>query len=202
MDEVVGATTSVSLLARLQEDNNDQTAWQEFAGRYGPAIKGWCRHWRLQEADADDVAQQVLLKVAIQIRRFRYDPERSFRAWLKTLTRHAWSDFAADRQRAVSGSGDSAVLAVLHCEPARDDLETRLQEAFDVEMLQIASARVRQRLKPTTWDAFCLTALEGLSGAEAASRLGMQVAAVFMAKHNVQKMLQEEIQILESRGLK
>ena len=57
--------------------------------------------------------------------------------------------------------------------------------------------RVRLRVAPQTWQAFALTALEGLSGAEAACAIPMQVAQVFIAKRRVQKMLQEEVAKLE-----
>jgi RNA polymerase sigma-70 factor (ECF subfamily) len=53
------------------------------------------------------------------------------------------------------------------------------------------------RVQPHTWEAFVLTAVEGLSGAEAASRLGMQVGAVYVARGKVQRMLQEEVRRLE-----
>jgi DNA-directed RNA polymerase specialized sigma24 family protein len=64
-------------------------------------------------------------------------------------------------------------------------------------MLEEAEALVRQRVEPHTWEAFRLTAVEGLSGADAATRLGLNVATVFKAKSKVQKMLQEEIARLE-----
>ena len=76
--------TSASLLNRLRRDPNDQSAWNEFVNRYGPRIHAWCRHWNLQEADAQDVTQIVLLQLAAKMRTFVYDPSRSFRAWLKT----------------------------------------------------------------------------------------------------------------------
>ena len=50
--------------------------------------------------------------------------------------------------------------------PGRDDLAARLEEAFDLERLEMAQASVRQRVEPHTWEAFRLTALEGRSGAE------------------------------------
>jgi RNA polymerase sigma-70 factor (ECF subfamily) len=185
--------TRISLLSRLRKDPGDPSAWDEFVGRYGPKIRSWCRHWGLQEADAEDVTQTVLVGLATKLRGFVYDPTRSFRAWLKTLTRHAWSDFAADQRRAVAAAGGSGMFEALHTVEARDDLERRLEEAFDLELLELASNRVRERVEPQTWEAFQLTALDGLSGAEAASRLGMSVASVYKAKSNVQKMLQAEI---------
>jgi RNA polymerase sigma factor (sigma-70 family) len=192
-----GSQTRLSLLSRLRNNPDDPSAWDEFVGRYGPQIHAWCRGWGLQEADAEDVAQMVLVRLAVKLRGFVYDPGGSFRAWLKTLARHAWSDFVADRERAVAGEGGSGMFEVLQSVEARDDLEKRLEEAFDLELLELATNRVRARVTPHTWQAFQLTALDGLSGAEAALQLGMPVGSVFKAKSNVQKMLQEEIAQLE-----
>jgi RNA polymerase sigma-70 factor (ECF subfamily) len=83
--------TRVSLLLRLQSEN-DERAWEEFVQRYGPRIFQWCRRWGLQQADAEDVTQGVLLRVAQRMRTFRYDPGRSFRAWLKKVAHDAWVD--------------------------------------------------------------------------------------------------------------
>jgi RNA polymerase sigma-70 factor (ECF subfamily) len=198
MSAASDSRTRISLLHRICQDPGDQATWNEFVSRYGPKIYGWCRHWRLQEADAQDVTQTVLLQLATKMRRFAYDPARSFRAWLKTLTQHAWSDFVADRQRAVTATGDSQTMDALGTLEARRDLEACLEEAFDLELVELATRRVRRRVEPRTWEAFRLIALDGLSGAEAAARLGMQVAAVFKAKSNVKKQFQEEIRQLES----
>jgi RNA polymerase sigma-70 factor (ECF subfamily) len=198
MTRASASETRLSLLGRLQQQAPaDAGAWQEFVAYYGPKIDAWGRHWGLQEADVADVTQAVLIKLATKMRTFVYQSGGSFRAWLKTLARHAWSDFLADRQRAGAGSGDSAVALALLEVPARDDLEDRLAEAFDLEVLEMATCRVRQRVAATTWEAFRLTALDGLSAAEAAARLGMPVANVFKARSNVQKMLQEEVRRLE-----
>jgi RNA polymerase sigma-70 factor (ECF subfamily) len=192
MDDVSAPRTHSSLLARLGQDPTDQDAWAVFAERYGPRILTWCRHWGLQEADAQDVTQAVLVQLAAKMRSFVYDPSRSFRAWLKTLAHHAWCDFVSDRRR-----GGAAGLEALQGVPARDDLLARLEQQFDLELLELATARVRERVAAATWEAFRLTALEGLSGAEAAQRLGMQVAAVFKARSNVQRMLQDTLRELE-----
>lgn len=165
--------------------------------RYRPQIVGWCRRWGLQDADAQEVTQMVLLRLAVKMRTFAYDPERRFRAWLQTLTRHAWSDLIADQKRASPGSGRVQGIELVESLEARDDLEDRLAEAFDLELLQIATDRVRARLQESTWRAFHLTTIEGLSGADAASRLQMTVAAVFKAKSNVQKKIRAEVEQIE-----
>ena len=190
------ASTSETLLNRVRSPL-DQAAWNEFVERYGRRIYGWCRQWGLQEADAQDVTQDVLLRLARKMRSFAYDPSRSFRGWLRTLTHHAWSDFLQDRKRPGACSGDGEVTRALEQVEARDDLTRWLDEEFTRALFEEASARVRLRVQPHTWEAFRLTALEGKSGAEVAALLGMQVATVFVARSKVQKMLQDEVRKLE-----
>lgn len=189
--------TSMSLLERLQVDPDDPQAWRLFVERYQPSIRRWCLRWGLQDSDADDVTQEVLVKIFAALRNFQYDPARSFRAWLKTITQHAWSDFVLARRKGPRQSAgpldtiaDSAVV--------QSDLERELEEALDLELLELAKRRVKERIKPETWNAFHLTAIEGRTGADAARTVGMPVAHVFVAKHRVQKMLQEEVRILKN----
>jgi RNA polymerase sigma-70 factor (ECF subfamily) len=192
--------TRVSLLLRLRQTPQDQDAWGEFVDRYGWQIQAWCRRWGLQEADAEDVTQTVLLQLATRLQAFTYDPTQRFRGWLKTLTHHAWSDFLSTRRPVLTGSADSDIEYLLSTAQARDDLTQRLQEAFDQELLELASARVRERVEPHTWEAYRLTTLEGLSGAEAAARLGMQVGTVFKARSKIHKMLQEVVRELDGEN--
>jgi RNA polymerase sigma-70 factor (ECF subfamily) len=192
--------TRLTLLRRLQHD--DPAAWNEFEALYGPRICQWCRHWRLQDADMLDVKQAVLLKLAQQVIDKRFNPakQKSFRGWLKTVTYHAWCDYVSACQRAGRGSGDSGVRAVLESQEAGDSLVRSIDEDYERALYEEASTRVRDRVAPHTWEAFRLTAREGLSGAEAAARLNMKVATVFTAKNQVKRMLQEEVRKLDVPG--
>jgi RNA polymerase sigma-70 factor (ECF subfamily) len=171
-------------------------AWDEFVERYRPMIRAWRVKWRLQESDADDVVQEVLIKLLAAIRTFKYDPERSFRAWLKTVTQHALSDFAASRRK-NPGQMESPIDLIAESDDARTDLEQQIQEAYEAELLALAMHRVQKRVKPAAWEAFRLTLIDGQSVAEAAGKLEIPVAHVFVAEHRVQKMLQEEVRILK-----
>jgi RNA polymerase sigma factor (sigma-70 family) len=188
--------TRITLLLRLRRDPADERTWAEFVEIYGDKVLGWCRAWGLQDADARDVTQDVLARLAVRMRDFSYDPERSFRAWLETVARHAWGAFETARRRPGAGSGDSGVQDQLLSVAARDDLLARLGEAFDRDLLEEATRRVRSRVQPRTWEAFRLTAEQGLSGAAAAERIGMRVSQVYVAKKRVQEMLREEVRNL------
>jgi RNA polymerase sigma-70 factor (ECF subfamily) len=189
--------TSPTLLTRLREDPLSEVAWDEFVEHYGKHIYRWCRQWRLQDADAEDVAQEILLKLARKLRDFAYDPTSSFRGWLKTVAHHAWRDFVDGRDHARA-TADEYGWDLLHCVEAREDLLHKLEEAFDCELLEAAKVQVRLRVAPHTWEAFRLVAIEGLPVAEVAAKVQMQVAMVYVAKSKVQKMLQEEIRKLEA----
>src|SRR5262245_28768293 len=188
--------TRVTLLTRLRQDPSDQAGWDEFVERYGRHIYRWCRQWKLQDADAEDVTQDILVKLNQKLRAFAYDPSRSFRGWLKTVAHHAWRDFE-DSRRARRAAGDSQAQELILTLEAREDLARKLEEAFDLELLEAAKVRVRLRVAPHTWEAFRLMALEGLPVAAVAARVHLQVAMVYVAKSKVQKMLQEEIGKLE-----
>jgi RNA polymerase sigma factor (sigma-70 family) len=189
--------TSVTLMMRVQKFPADPQAWDEFVERYRPMIRAWCLKWHLQDSDADDVGQDVLVKLVAAIRKFQYDPARSFRAWLKTVTQHALSDFVASRRK-DPGLTAAPIDMIADSAEAKTDLEKRLEDAFDAEVLELAMHRIKKRVKPTTWDAFHFTAVDGLSGAAATAKLEMPVAHVFVAKNRVQKMLQEEARFLKN----
>lgn len=184
--------TSETLLRKLRSQPENPAAWQAFVRRYHPRIYDYCRSCNLQPADAEDVTQTVLLKLTVTMRTFHYDPTQSFRAWLKTVTRHVLCDYLEARRR-EQGSGDSDILRLLANVEAREGLVRQVEEEFDRELLDIALRRVRQRAPEQQWAAFRLTALEGMRGAEAAAQLGMPVARVYTAKSKVQKLVRQEI---------
>lgn len=192
------SSTRVTLLHRISQNPGDQLSWTEFVRLYSPAIRTWIVHWGLQEADAQDVVQNVMLRLTAKLPQFQYDPSRSFRGWLKTLTHHAWHDFVTEAGYRNRGSGDTAVMEQLQSVAAREDLAARVEATFDKELLEIALVRTRSRVAETTWEAFRLAALEQQEPQHVADKLGVRVSQVYLAKHRVQKLVQEEIRAIES----
>jgi len=187
------STTSLTLLGRLRCFPADQQAWGVFVERYGPRLYAWARQRGLQDADAQDVAQNVLVDLAKQLRKFEYRPGGSFRAWLRTIVYRAWCDLVSSRQLAPASLEEHGLAT----QAASDELVRYLEDAWDRELLEEAQARVRLRVQPHTWEAFRLLAVEGASGQAVAEQLGMQLGAVYVARSKVQKMLQEEVRRLE-----
>jgi RNA polymerase sigma-70 factor (ECF subfamily) len=197
MSENPDLGTSTTLLQRIRQDPTDERAWSDFVERYGRLIYGWCRKWGLSDVDSEDVTQNVLLDLARQMRSFVYDPSGSFRAWLRTVAHRSWTRFARERQqdRATLDGPDAGRLAI-YTDEAGDDFLLRLEAENRRELLERAMEQVRRRVRPHTWQAFHLLAVEEHSGAEVARLLRMNVGTVFVARSKVQKMLRDEIRRL------
>ena len=191
------ADTSLTLLERLQKNPEDPQAWNVFVERYRPRIRQWCLTWGLQDSDADDVAQDVLVKLFAVLRKFQYDPSRSFRAWLKTVTQHSWIDFAAARRKEPLQTSER-IDTLADSAEAQSDLERQLEEAFEHELLEVAMPGSRNAPGRITGKHFTSPRSKATRVAEAAHKLGIAVGTVFVAKHRVQKMLQEEVQVLKN----
>ncbi len=114
----------------------DAEAWNLFVQRYGGMIYGWCCRYGLQDVDAQDVTQNVFIALIRHLRNF--DRSRGlFRNWLHRIVQHRVSDWCNDPAHCHE-RGTEAVQRRLSTEEARRDLETRLNEEFDLELLEVA----------------------------------------------------------------
>ena len=180
--------TRPSLLLRIR-DPEDADSWNRFVDVYRPLILRYARKRGLQDADAADVAQDVLAQVSRAIRAFEYRPEVGrFRDWLGTVVRHRVHRFLrreANQPRGAEGNW-------------LDDLPATQQDsdwsvAFNAHVLNEALDRARPHFEASTWDAFRLAWLEQQPAATAAEKLGIPVAGVYLAKSRVLKRLREEV---------
>ncbi|NBV45268.1 MAG: sigma-70 family RNA polymerase sigma factor [Planctomycetia bacterium] len=135
------STTSPSLLASLADGSGREKAWAEFVRIYSPHVLRWCRRYGLQESDAADVAEDVLLRFFDSAADFEYDPRKTFRGSLRRIVTSAVSDWGDRRRADRLATGDSAVQDQLFSQPAREDLLARLEAAYDTELLSLAMRR-------------------------------------------------------------
>jgi RNA polymerase sigma-70 factor (ECF subfamily) len=121
--------TRQSLIFRLRDPGN-AAAWSEFVALYEPLIYDLGRRKGLQEADARDLCQEVLLNVSRAVDRWDPDPARgTFRGWLSRITRNLLVNFLS-RQYHPRGSGTTSVQELLTAQPAADQTASAL---FDAE---------------------------------------------------------------------
>jgi RNA polymerase sigma factor (sigma-70 family) len=184
--------TSPSLLRRIR-DPQDSGSWQVFVQTYGPLVYAYCRRSRLEENDAADVSQEVLMRVSNALKSFEYDPEKGrFRYWLGRIVLNEISRFFKSKGKRQS------IDANLASGPGMDGIagEEHWNEHFQTAILDSALKRIESEFEPETWKAFEAAWLQDLPSNEVAQRLSIQVEKVYVAKSRVLKRLKEELLLL------
>ena len=104
-------STRATLLERLR-DGADALAWDEFFARYWPTIYGFARHRGCSQHTAEEIVQDVMLKVFQQRDVYRYNPSRGrFRDWLHTVVRNQVAEHRRRPANRVRGVGGGAAPA-------------------------------------------------------------------------------------------
>jgi len=185
--------TRESLILQVKDQAN-RAAWEQFVELYRPVIFRIARARGVQDADAEDLAQQVLIAVAGSIGRWeKSDKSTRFRHWLRRIARNAIVD-AMTRRPPDQATGSSSVQDLLSAEPARDEQTDLLIETEIRRELYVRAARiVRLDVNEETWQAFELTVLKNRSGADAARELGKTIGTVYAARSRVMKRLRDAV---------
>ena len=189
--------TNISLIARIQASGRQEDAWVEFVERYGERIFHWCEKRGLQPSDAEDVTQQVLIRIAKYLRNFQYDAKQSFRGYLQRMTGNAISDFFSCQHRQLPAEQFESISWMDSVE-AKQELLQRLSEVFDLELLDFAMTRVRSRVSDKRWRAWHETTIRGRDNKAVADELEMSLGSLYAAKNQVAKQVRAEIELLES----
>ncbi len=195
MDDV--PDTRDSLLIRVANPG-DQGAWEQFARIYRPVVYNVARRRGLQDADAQDVAQQVLIAVARALPSWeRRDESTRFRHWLCRIARNATINMLTrqPRDRAIGG-GDNR--ASDHAENKTDGgLDSQLEREYRRQLFRKAAELVRSRADHITWQAFAITMIDGLSIPDAAAQLDRSEAVIYAARSRIIRRLRDAVKQLE-----
>ena len=191
--------TRDSLLVQVRSPGNRE-AWDQFVQIYRPVIYRLARSRGLQDADAQDLAQQVLIAVASAIATWeKSDEQIRFRHWLRRVARNAIVNALSRRpfDRAVGGSSAQTFLEDQHGDSPQSDAEIELE--YRRELYLRAARQVRVDVEPETWRAFELTVIQEMNMDEAALALNKSIGAIYVARSRIMQRLREIIRELEER---
>ena len=189
--------TRSSLLAHVRSPENLE-AWEEFVLVYRPVIYRMARRRGMQDADAQDIVQTVLTRVAGAIGRWeKKDPSSRFRHWLRRVAKNAILT-ALSRAPRDPASGGSSVRDLLDEVPAPpSDVEQEIELEYMREQYLRAAVVVRTDVDSETWQAFELTVIDGRSCENAAALLNKSIGAVYAARSRIVRRLRDQIRSLE-----
>jgi RNA polymerase sigma-70 factor (ECF subfamily) len=152
-----------ALMARIAR--GDESAYRTLTRRHLPAMVGLARRILGNAADAEDVAQEAMLRVWTNAP--RWQPLALFRTWLTRVV----VNLCLDRKRRASW---------VALEAAGDIIDPTLgapEKAEHDELIQLLTAAIAE-LPARQRTAIVLTYSEGMSNAQAAEILDTSVSAV------------------------
>ncbi|MFN3192817.1 MAG: RNA polymerase sigma factor [Aureliella sp.] len=181
--------TRMSLLVDLQAEA-DQDAWEEFVTIYRPVLYRLARKRGLQDADAQDLSQQILLSIAGSVARWEpHDESTRFRHWLRRVARNAISNAITRRPRDLAAGGTS-MQAVLEGHADEDyELQREIELEHRRELYLMAASIVKKDVTAESWQIFELAVIKGVPIEEVARKTNKSVGAAYAARGRVMNRL-------------
>ncbi|MEM7456961.1 MAG: sigma-70 family RNA polymerase sigma factor [Planctomycetota bacterium] len=189
--------TRASLLLQLSE--NDQEAWQQFVETYRPIIYRMARKRGLQDADAQDLAQQVLVSISQSIARWeKRDESVRFRHWLRRVARNAILNVLTRKPKDLAAGGTS-VQQVLKGQPeSEDQLSREIELERKREVFFHASGLLKQEVSNDAWQVFQLSIVDGQPAQDVAAIVGKTVGATYAIRGRLTRRLRALVEELEN----
>lgn len=185
MSRKIDESTHPSLLVRLR-DHSDSSAWSSFVEVYTPLIYDFCRTRGLSAADAGDIAQEVLLRVAKGIRSFNYDRQKGlFRDWLARIVLNEI------RRSATKTKGTPMPVDTTELDSAsiKDDWDERFQQ----HAFRVALERAKTHFTEDTWLLFEMSWMQNKPVGEVAEKAGVSLQQIYVARSRVLNRLRVEV---------
>ena len=182
------SSTHVSVIIGVREQ--DPKRWRQFNDLYRPMLMDYLRRRNLPEFDADDVVQDVFVKLISKIN--TYEREKCcFRSWLFAVVNHSLID-AARRKAAHVKAQEGWVVNVLRSTPTESVmLEEAWRKLHQERILKHALKAVRARVSPRAWACFVQRVFNDHPAAQIGHDLGIGAHAVYVNACRVMKLVRK-----------
>ena len=190
--------TRKTLIQRMQ-DGHDEQSWEDFIRTYRPYIHAIIRSMNISDFDADDIVQQIMLKIWKNIGEVDLEQRQLFRGWLRTVTKNSVKDFI--RKRTL----DAKRLEKAQQEEARSylnsirlpDIEKIADQEWGAHVFNLAMERIDGVFSGKAMQVFQLS-MEGVSVEEIARKMDLKENSVYRLRNRVKVQLAQEVELLRA----
>lgn len=190
--------TSCTLINRVK-DLDDAEGWHEFFQRYRRLVMSIARRHGLEDNEAEEVAQEVFLRVARNIGLFELGERTgAFRRWLGQLTH--WCAMDARRKRPPFGAfwpGSGAEdLSAEADRIAAPDSSSPAGEASDRDFHDLLIRRLKQLVAPKDFRIYQMISFEGMTPVQVAGHFKIRRGTVDTIICRVRQVARRELKRL------
>jgi RNA polymerase sigma-70 factor, ECF subfamily len=187
--QVFGNATSPSLVAAMT--CGDPQAWKTIVEIWGPVLIQHCRRRSFQFSDAEEIAQNVLLKMYSAITRgnFQRDGQRKrLRHWVFAILANEIKTFCAKNQKSPKSPGGSA-----HQMALADLPEQSQSDEFETLLVARILAVIKNDFEESTWKAFELYHFQNFQVAEIVELMAIKAGTIRQKIFRVVQRVREEL---------
>jgi RNA polymerase sigma-70 factor (ECF subfamily) len=180
-------STPPSLLQRARDQ--DDAAWRLLVEWASDAVLACCRQAGLQDADRDEIFQEVFRRAWQHLGTF--ERRTSFRKWVYSIARTQIIDLYRSQKR---HDNLLARFVELNAPAGATDPPSDVSDANEIDQaLQLWLAKTKDRYQDDVgFRAFYRTTIDGLTGRQVGEELGITEAAVRQHKFRWLKRLRQD----------
>ena len=187
--------TRSSVLRQIRDPEN-HAAWEQFFDQYAHYIFILARRSGLQEADADDLVQTVLVELAQKIQALEYDRRKGkFRTWLAACARHRIADMLRAKYRRgaheIGGFDRSETRTdyfMRQADPGPDQFQKMADEEWAALIMDRALRATREAVSAAQFSLFHAYVMEHWPVERVMKTYGVSRDQIYQAKRRVGKV--------------
>ena len=184
---------TTSTILRGLRDFDNAGAWEQFTGRFRRPLAAFAQRVGVRPNDVDDVVQETLLAFAEAHRKGTYHPDKGrLSSWLFGIAyRHAMRQLRKYGRHEVHLDTPTGGTSPIERLPDERHAGELWEQVWERHATRECLERLRTEVTPEAYEIFELAVLQELKADEVASKLGVEVRAVYNSKHRTLKRIRE-----------
>ena len=178
-------------------DRHDDRAWEDFVYYYEKYIYVVCRRIHLDHNEAEELVQQVMIKLWKKIPELKFDKTKRFRGWIAQVTRNTVIDhFRAKKRREnrLEKAYDSEHWAYYR-EDSVPEFEALVEKEWENYLVNMALQNIKAKVSEKMSSVF-LELQKGKKHKQISDEKEMPLNSVYVYQKRMTIKLKEEIERL------
>ncbi|WDE98612.1 sigma-70 family RNA polymerase sigma factor [Lentisphaera profundi] len=175
-------------------DRHDDKAWEDFVYYYEKYIYLICRRTNLNHLEAQELVQQVMVKLWTKLPEFKLDVNKRFRSWLCQVTRNTVMDHfrvIQRREKRLEKAYDSEHWAYYR-EDSLPEFEALAEKEWENYLVNMALQNLKNKVSEKMFNVF-LELQKGKLHKQICEEMEMPLNSVYVYQKRMMAKIKEEV---------